>query len=417
MSGCLDRIEETDGEYQAWSYLDRDHALAQAQKSDDQRRRGKPLGDLHGIPVGVKDIFDTSDMPTERGSEIYRGRVTDDDAAVVEKLREAGAVVLGKTVTTELAWMHPAATCNPVNPQFTPGGSSSGSAVAVALGQVPLAIGSQTGGSVIRPAAYCGVCGVKPSRGIISRRGALHTSSTLDQVGVFAANPGDAALLIDALGGFDRADSMSYLAPRPRCAEGFHAEVPIEPNFAWIEMPYSDRYSDAVREGSLELIEALGIRVERIPAPASFAVLIEAHKVIYDYEIYRALATERKHAELISETFKSNMARAADRSEAQYKEAVEIHDAAVQWFAEFFNDFDAILTPSAPAEPPRLEQGTGDAICCVIWTLCGLPCISLPLLEGKDKLPIGVQLVGAYNEDDRLFRTSRWLLDYLSESD
>ena len=413
VTGCLQRIDETDSQCHAWAHVDRDQALDQARWLDDQRRRGKPLGAFHGIPVGVKDIFDTSDLPTERGSEIYRGRAPEEDSAVVEKLREAGAVILGKTVSTELAWMHPAATKNPVNPLHTPGGSSSGSAAAVALAQAPLAIGSQTGGSVIRPASYCGVYGVKPSRGVISRRGALKTSNTLDQVGVFARDLGDAALLIDALGGYDRTDPLSYLAPRPRCFDGFKSDVPIEPNFAWIDMPYRDRYSEAVSEGSLELIEALGGQVECIPAPASFAVLIEAHKVIYDYEIYRALECERGYKDLVSSTFTANMERAAERTDAQYQEALEIHEAACDWFGEFFNDYDAILTPSAPTEAPPIEQGTGDAICCVVWTLCGLPCISLPLLEGENSLPVGIQLVGGYNEDDRLFRTARWLSDYL----
>ncbi|MEM7294019.1 MAG: amidase family protein, partial [Pseudomonadota bacterium] len=193
--------------------------------------------------------------------------------------------------------------------------------------------------------------------------------------------------------------------------------VPIEPNFAWIDMPYSDRYSQSVREGCDELIEALGGQVDRIAAPESFAVLIEAHKVIYDFEIYRALESERGCPDQISGTFVDNMQRAAGRSEAEYAEAMEIHTAACGWFEQFFNDYDAILTPSAPSEPPPFEQGTGDAICCVIWTLCGLPCISLPLLVGEHELPIGVQLVGGFNEDDRLFRTARWTLDFLRETE
>ena len=178
-------------------------------------------------------------------------------------------------------------------------------------------------------------------------------------------------------------------------------------------MPYADRYSEAVREGSLELIEALGGQVHVMPAPTTFDVLIEAHKVIYDYEIYRALEQERGFADQVSETFKANMERAATRSESDYREAQEIHRSACDWFAEFFNDYDAILTPSAPAEAPPIESGTGDAVCCVIWTLCGLPCVSLPLLAGELNLPIGVQMVGAYNEDDRLFRSARWLLNQL----
>ncbi len=417
VSSCLERIDSTDAEIAAWQSIDRDAVLDSARALDEQRRGGKPLGRLHGIPVGIKDIFDTEDLPTERGSPIYEGRQPTENAALIEKLYEAGAVVLGKTVTTELAWMHPAATRNPYDMTRTPGGSSSGSAAAVAAGQVPLTIGSQTGGSTIRPASFCGIVGVKPSRGIISRRGGYQTSQTLDQVGVFAADLGDAALLIDVLGGFDRTDSMSYLAPRPGCLEGFQSEVPVEPNFAWIDMPYSDLYSDAVRGGSEELLEALGGQVERIPAPQSFAVLIETHRIIYDYEIYRNLEFERSQKDSISETFRKNMERAAKVTEAEYKEAQEIHQSAQEWFQSFFLDYDAILTPSAVSEAPPLEEGTGNGVCCVIWTLCGLPCISLPLLVGENELPVGVQLVGAYNEDDRLVRTAHWLQNFLSESE
>ena len=182
---CLDIVDKTDADIGAWAFLDKEQALAQAEVCDSIRLHGLPVGELHGIPVGIKDIFDTADMPTQRGSAIFKDRQPEADCAVVEHLKEAGAVVMGKTVTTELAFMHPSATRNPHNAAHTPGGSSSGSAAAVAAGQVPLAIGSQTNGSVIRPASFCGVYGFKPSRGIVSRRGALETSNTLDQVGFF----------------------------------------------------------------------------------------------------------------------------------------------------------------------------------------------------------------------------------------
>ena len=182
---CLDAIDQTDGDIHAWIHLDREVTLNQARTCDDRRKRGLPLGRLHGMPVGVKDIFDTVDFPTECGSVIYKGRQPDRDSAAVERLKEAGAVILGKTVSTEFAFMHAAGTANPHNFEYSPGGSSSGSAAAVAAGQVPMALGTQTAGSVIRPASFCGVYGYKPSRGIISRRGVLQTSQSLDQVGVF----------------------------------------------------------------------------------------------------------------------------------------------------------------------------------------------------------------------------------------
>jgi Asp-tRNA(Asn)/Glu-tRNA(Gln) amidotransferase A subunit family amidase len=310
--------------------------------------------------------------------------------------------------------MHPAATRNPHDASRTPGGSSSGSAAAVAAGHVPLALGSQTGGSTIRPASFCGVYGFKPSRGIISRRGVLRTSPTLDQVGLFGADLGDTALLADALGGYDAADSSTYAAPRPRMLDGYLSEVPIEPNFVWIDLPYADRFSNAVVDGCDELVDALGRQVDRIPAPKSFAALIECHKVIYDYEIYRCLSDEReRHWQDLSDTAREKLDAAAARSESDYHEAMNVLEAANEWFEQFFHDYDAVITPSAVGEAPLIEEGTGDPICCTIWTLCGLPCLSLPLLVGENDLPIGVQLVGSLNRDDRLLRTTRWLLNYL----
>lgn len=418
VADCLAAIDASEADLGAWAHLDHDHAMSQAKVLDDIRRRGRPLGDLHGIPVGIKDIIDTSDMPTEQGAAAYEGRRPAKDAAVVEKLREAGAVILGKTVTTEFAYSYEVATRNPHDHSRTPGGSSSGSAAAVAAAHVPLALGSQTGGSTIRPAAFCGVYGFKPTRGIISRRGMLATSGTLDQVGLFARDPGDMALLVDVIKGYDCADTLSYLAPRPRMLEGYLSEVPIEPNFVWIDMPYADRYTDTAREGFEELLEVMGGRVERVPAPQSFSALLECHRIISEYELYRCLEEPwEKRRELLSDTLVTAMTDATAHTDESYREALEILEASNDWFREFFNDYDAILTPSALGEAPAAQAGTGDPVCCTLWTLCGLPCINLPLLTGDNDMPIGVQLVGAANEDDRLLRTTRWLLDSLRDDE
>jgi Asp-tRNA(Asn)/Glu-tRNA(Gln) amidotransferase A subunit family amidase len=411
---CLEIIDATDDELGAWAWLDRDDAIRQATAMDDLRRAGKPLGALHGIPVGIKDSIDVADVPTERGSEIYAGRIPDADAALVEKLREAGAVILGKTVTTEFAFMHPSKTRNPHNPEYGPGGSSSGSAAAVAAGHVPLAIGTQTNGSVIRPASFCGTYAFKPTTGVVSRRGVLQTSATLDQVGIFARDPGDLALLADVLKGYDATDVQSHLLPKPRMLEGFNAELPVEPKFAWIDMPYADRYTDTVREGFNELLDAMGGRVERLQAPQSFVALLECQRIINHYEMVRCLDSEYKnHGEKLSNTMKSALDEASTVTDVAYSEALEIRTAAIDWFENFFHDYDAIVTPAAPAEAPKYGTGTGDPVCCTIWTLCGLPCVSLPLLTGTDNMPIGVQLVGSTNDDERLLRTTRWFLDDL----
>ena len=411
---CLDVIKQTDEKIGAWAHVDREHALDQARTVDEIRRRGQPTGVLHGIPVGIKDIIDTADFPTEMGSVVFAGRQPESDAAIVEKLKDAGAVILGKTVCTEFAYMHASATRNPHNLRYSPGGSSSGSAAAVAAGQVPLAIGSQTNGSTIRPASYCGIYGYKPTRGIVSRRGVLATSSHLDQIGVFGLHPSDLALLGDAIGGYDAADSMSYLKPRPHTLEGFDSDPPVEPVFAWFDLPYANRYSSSVNEGTLELLAALGKQVDRIPAPQSFAGLIESLRVIYSYELSQNLQSVREnHESMLTNTMRNALESADKITSQQYADALDVIPAAEKWFSQLFNDYDAILTPSALGEAPLYEQGTGDPICCTIWTLTGLPCISLPLLEGIDDMPIGIQLVGGTNEDDRLFRTTRWVLNAL----
>lgn len=415
---CLEVIEKTDNDIQAWVHIDAEQSLQQAREMDLRRSKGKALGSLHGIPVGLKDIIDTKDLPTERGSPIYSGRRPAQQAAIVDRLCEQGAIVLGKTVTTELAWMNESQTRNPHNLAYSPGGSSSGSAAAVAAGQVPLAIGTQTGGSVIRPASFNGIYGYKPSRGIVPRRGVMQTSATLDQIGVFARDCGDLALLSDAIKGYDANDSACYLAPRPELLAGYQTEVPVEPHIAWIDMPYQDRYSNTLNEAINEVIDALqgsAASIDRIDAPQSFTVLLECHKVIYDYEIARCLENEwRDHRELLSAVTQEGLQRAIGRTESEYTEALGIMAAATDWFETFFHDYDAILTPSATDIPPLLGNGTGDPICCIVWTLCGLPCISLPLINGEHNLPMGLQLVGSYDQDDRLLRTTRWLVNQLT---
>ncbi|NND91307.1 MAG: amidase [Granulosicoccus sp.] len=418
---CLDRIAETEAAIGAWVHLDRDLALSQASAADERRRQGRALGMLHGVPVGLKDIIDTTMYPTERGSSIFLGRQPGSNAALVERLLEAGALILGKTVTTELAWMHPSKTRNAVNPEFSPGGSSSGSAAAVAAAQVPLTLGTQTGGSVIRPASFNGVFGYKPSRGLMSRRGILQTSPSLDQPGVFGNDLGDICLFSDALKGYDSQDSVSYLAPRPELLAGYHAAVPVEPAFAWIDMPYANRYADSLKAGIQEFCEVIrtGTRatLETIQAPRSFAALPGCHQIIYDVEILSSLQDLwTLHRDQLSETAVAGLTRAESRTQDEYAEALGIQAAAQDWFDTFFHDYDGILTPSATGIAPPLGQGTGDPICCVIWTLCGLPCLSMPLLTGEHDMPMGIQLVGAHDRDDRLMRTAHWLLDALTDS-
>lgn len=415
VQSCLDRIAETNGEIEAWAHLDAEHALEQAAALDRRRQAGLATGPLHGLPVGLKDIIDTRDMPTERGTPIFKDRQTEDDARLVEMLREAGAVIMGKTVTTELAFVHANETRNPHNPERSPGGSSSGSAAAVAARHVPLAIGTQTNGSVIRPASFCGVFGFKPTRGTIPRTGVLQTSVSLDQVGTFARTLEDAALLADAISGYDQRDPASDPNARPSALQGAREEAPVEPELAWFNLPFNDRLSDAAAEGLDGVMEVLGERVKRMDSANQLGELVAVQARIHEYEIARHLAEIfDEHWELISDTLKPVIERARKISAAEYEDALAVKASAESFFADFFQEFDAILAPSAAGEAVPFGTSTGDPIFCTLWTLAGLPCVTLPLLVGETGLPIGVQLIGPAHKDDRLLRTARWCQKYIA---
>ena len=419
VTAALDRIAETDDALKAWIWLDRDGALAQAQAMDQLRQSGRALGALHGVPIGLKDIIDTADMPTECGSVALAERQPAFDAVLVSRLKAAGAIILGKTVTTPFAFMDPAATRNPHNLEYSPGGSSAGSAAAVAACHIPVAIGTQTNGSVIRPASFCGVYGFKPSAGMIPRTGVLRTSETLDQVGVFARHYEDVALVGDVISEFDPADPSSFCRPRPKLLNGVSSEPPVAPNFVWFEMPYFDKLSDDSREGMMAVLDALGGQVERLDAGGSFTGLVESQNVIQYYEIARNLVEIREnHNDTLSPQVAKLLAHGATISDQAYQEAIELRNGAISYFASFFNDFDAIITPSAPGAAPLFSAGsTGNPIFSTVWTLCGLPCLNMPVLMSENDMPIGVQLVGGPEEDDRLLRTGRWMLATLNASE
>mgnify|MGYP000397795235 FL=1 len=417
VKSCLARIAETDGAIKAWAFLDEGAALAQAAECDRIRIAGLATGSLHGIPVALKDIIDTAKMPTQRGSVIFEGRQTDHVARLVELLREAGAVIMGKTVTTELAFVHANETRNPHNPDHTPGGSSSGSAAAVAAMHVPLAIGTQTNGSVIRPASFCGVFGFKPTRGVISRDGILQTSVSLDQVGCFGRSLADVALLTDAIGGYDQRDAVSFARPRPNMSAGAAADAPVTPALAWFDLPFNDRLSDDALDGIDAVIEILGPSVERMAAADTLSDLVAVQATIHEYEIAQHQAEVfETHWNQISDTLRPVITRARTITKTQYDDALAVKTSAEGFFKAFFMDYDAIIAPSAAGEAPKFGNGTGDPIFCTLWTLAGLPCISLPMLVGETGLPIGVQLIGPAEKDDRLLRTARWLQTHIADA-
>jgi len=416
VESCLQRIRELEPKVQAWTFLDEQHALAQARALDERKRNGEPIGPLHGVPVGVKDIIDTADMPTENGTVLHRGRTPGEDAAVVKMLRAAGAVILGKTVTTECAYFQPGKTRNPHHPEHTPGGSSSGSAAAVAAGMVPLALGSQTAGSVIRPAAFCGAHGFKPTHGLIPRSGILALSRTLDHVGLFARSVEDLALLLEQLQGYDELDPDTRPRARIAFSEISAEEPPLEPMFAFIKTPHWERTDPDTKEAYAELQQTLGKQVEEVELFPSAAEAWDWHRTIMEAEMAANLeplwAAGR---EKLSEKLRSLLERGRETRALDYQRALRRIAPAVESLDELFQQrYDAILTPPALGTAPKGLGSTGDPVFCSIWTLLGMPALTAPLMQGENGLPLGVQLVGRKGYDARLLRTARWLEKKLS---
>lgn len=414
---CLARIEKLDPAVEAWAHLDADHALRQAQAADAMQQAGKTLGALHGVPVGIKDIFDTEDMPTEDGTVLHAGRQPLADAKVVTLLREAGAIILGKTVTTELAVYAPSKTKNPHDPQRTPGGSSSGSAAAVAAQMVPLAVGSQTNGSVIRPAAYCGVVGFKPTRGLISRSGVLRQSRYLDHVGVFARSVEDTGFLSETLMAYDEDDPDMRPRARPMLRETAAQEPPVPPDLAFVKTPMWEQ-ADADTQGAFtQLVERLGERIQEIALPQPFEHAVTWHRTIMEADLARSFAREYEQGkDRLSTTLGEMIERGRGILATHYNHAVDQMDLLNALLEEIFREYDAILTPATTGEAPIGLGSTGSPIFCTIWTFCGTPAVTLPLLEGSNGMPMGVQLVGPRGDDARLLRTARWLAQNISRN-
>lgn len=412
---ALARVEAVDGDIEAWTYLDPDYIREQAGALDRYRATGGPLGPLHGLPIGLKDNIDTADMPTENGTSLDAGRRPRADAVLVRRLREAGAVIMGKTVTTELAYFEPGKTRNPHNRDHSPGGSSSGSVAAVASAQVPLAIGTQTNGSVIRPASFCGIVGFKPTFGLIPRSGVLRTSGPLDTVGVFARSIADAALLADAIAGNDPGDPDSILTAAPRLHRTALSEPPVTPSLALVRTPIWDKADVATREAFDELAEALGDNCDVVDLPSPFADGHEILRTIMYASMAKNLAGyHERGADKLSKKTTDLIMEGRQILAADYLAALDWVEVLNAGLEEIFERYDAIVTPAALGEAPRGLETTGDPAFCTLWTLCGTPSITLPLLQGESGLPVGVQLVGPRLQDGRLLRTAQWLMRHVA---
>ena len=414
---CLDRIAAVEGDVQAFVHLDPDHALAQARVLDRLKADGDRIGPLHGIPVAIKDIFDTADYPTEYGSPIFAGRRPTADATVVRKLREAGAVIIGKTVTTEFAYFNPGKTRNPRDLKRTPGGSSSGSAAAVAAGMVPLAIGSQTNGSMIRPAAFCGVFGVKPSHGLISRGGALTLSRTLDHVGAFARSIEDLALVLDVLVGQDSADPDTRgLMPRRNSASARLSHRQFRRALRWCARRCGRR--PMPMRVTPSKISPRNWARERSICRTHYRDAWSGLRAIMAVEMAHNLGDFVDNGGEASKTFRELIAEGRKVTATEYLAAIRDARRYADGMASIFEQLaDAIITLSARGVAPLGIEATGDPVFCTLWTLTGFPSLNVPLLANADGLPIGVQLVGAPGRDERLLRTARALVEQLAEAE
>jgi Asp-tRNA(Asn)/Glu-tRNA(Gln) amidotransferase A subunit family amidase len=392
---CLDRIRAREADVEAWAYLDPELALAQAR----QRDRETPRSRLHGIPIGVKDVIDTADMPTEYGSPIYKDHKPSCDAACVAQVRELGGVILGKTVTTEFATRYPSKTRNPKNLDHTPGGSSAGSAAAVADGMVPIAFGTQTSSSIVRPAAYCGVVGYKPTFNLVNRAGLKFLAESLDTIGVLTRTVPDAAMIVEALSGS---------APAR-----FEEAAALQPRIGFCRTPYWDQADAATQSallGAIPLLGRAGARVEDVALDSEFAELSDAQIRVSSYEFYRALTYERtRFPQLISDSLMTRIRGGSLVTRAEYEKTQALAAGCRAKLVDVYRQYDVLICPSATGEAPRGLTSTGDPVFGLTWTLMQGPAVTLPVFTGPAGLPIGLQVTGPRGSDARTLIAAEWI--------
>ncbi len=400
VTACLERIKDRDTDVRAWVSCEPEFALRQARELD---RSQAPRGALHGVPVGFKDVFDTAELPTEYGSSIYSGHRPRWDAACVALTRAAGGVVLGKCATTEFANNHPSPTRNPHNLAHTPGGSSSGSAAAVADHMVPLAFGTQTGGSTIRPAAYCGVVGYKPTFNLVNRAGLKFVAESLDTIGLFARSVDDAALLAHAITGLAMPDFSRKPASGPR--------VGLCRTARWSE---AEPAVQSALESAAQTLAKRGAAVRDIELPADFTDLYDEQNTIMGYEEAQALAYEyHQHHSQLSASLRGRIEEGMKTPRARYEAALTHARLCRNRLADIFRDIDILLTPGAPGEAPKGLNTTGSSLFNRNWTLLGVPCITVPHGTGPSGLPLGVQVIGAIDADSTALYWAHWVHEVL----
>ena len=406
----IERINKFEKDVKAWSFLDKKILLEKAEEADDYRKSGKPLGALHGLPVAVKDIFGTYDMPTECGTVFRRKKSASQDSEVVNLLKNAGAIIMGKTVTAELAYIHPGKTTNPHDYSRTPGGSSSGSAAVIAAQMAPLSVGSQTGGSIIRPASYCGVVGYKPSYGLISRNGALKTSEKLDTIGVFGKSVEAVALLAKVLIKKDLYDPSTIHFAADEILEASQKDPHFEPKFIFYK---TDKWKNIDKESKNAFeffIKKFKKNIEVFDVPEYFKDIPKHHQIIHETDLANNFqAYYKKDKKKLSKEMRDAIERGLKHSAYDYANAIDFMEQSYQSYKEVFEDYHGVITPSASGVADKSLKSTGSADFQKIWTYMGLPTISLPLLTGESDLPLGVQLIGDKLDDIRFLSTANWL--------
>jgi aspartyl-tRNA(Asn)/glutamyl-tRNA(Gln) amidotransferase subunit A len=410
LNSCLERINALEGKIKAWTLIDQEGTLATAKRLDQELSRGQPRGPLHGIPIGVKDIIYTAGLRTEAGSKSWAGFVPDYDATVVTRLKEAGAIILGKTHTTEFAYFDPAPTCNPWNTRHTPGGSSSGSAAALAAGMCLASLGSQTLGSVLRPGAFNGIVGFKPNYGRISAYGVVPVSWNLDHMGIFTRTVEDNALVFQAIAGYDPKYRYSLNEPVPDCLS--RLENKKTPRIGLVKQYFFDHADEEMRRHTEEVVahlQRVGANIREIKSPADFAAIYETGRLIMTVEAaayHQESFAQRKDqyrpaiTKLVKGGFKIPATKYSRALQARLEYRIEIEP--------LFHQVEALLTPGAVGAAPKGLISTGNPVMQAPWTVMGLPAISLPTGLNQEGLPLAIQLVGPPKGEDHLLAVAQW---------
>ena len=406
----IERIEKFDKDVKAFAHFDKKLLLEKAKEADDYRKSGKPIGPLHGIPVAVKDIIGTIDMPTECGTPIRKGKSYSQNAEIIDLLHSSGALIMGKAETTELAFLNPSRTKNPHDYSRTPGGSSSGSAAAVASYMAPLSIGSQTGGSVIRPASYCGVVGYKPSYGLISRNGVLKTSEKLDHIGVFGKSVKDVALLAKVLIKKDSFDKATVYFSSENFLKAIKKGPLYEPKFIFYKTEFWKNIEKKSKESFEYFIKSFKKNIEVFDTPSYFKDIHKYHQIIHETDLANNFSDYfKKYKNKLSKIMQKAISNGQRHSARDYAGAIDFMNRSYESYKEVFEDYHGVLSPSSSGVAPKGLKSTGGAEFNKVWSYMGTPSISLPLLQGENNLPLGVQVIGQKYDDERFLTVSAWL--------